>query len=95
MTYYANYTLLRLKHCLRRHVECTSRNEFERRFSRLLATFRATIGSVSTNIKNSGLLARIQDGDEENRAAPRKLRANYEQFCGCFGPQRKQIDVKV
>ena len=40
-------TLLRLKHCLRRHIERTARNEFKRRFSHFLATFRATIGSVS------------------------------------------------
>ena len=31
--------------------------------------------SVTTNIKNSGLLVRIQDDDEENSAARRKLRA--------------------
>ena len=31
--------------------------------------------SVTTNINNSGLLVRIQDGDEENSAARRKLRA--------------------
>ena len=65
MTYYANYTLLRLKHCLRRHIESTSRNEFERRFSPLLAPFRATIGSVSTN---SGLLEGIQDGRKQGSA---------------------------
>ena len=29
--------------------------------------------SVTTNIKNSGLLVRIQDGDEENSASRRKL----------------------
>ena len=40
-------TLLRLKHCLWRHIERTSRNEFKRRFSHFLATFRATIGSAS------------------------------------------------
>ena len=32
--------------------------------------------SNTTNIKNNGLLVRIQDGDEENSAAQRKLRAN-------------------
>ena len=81
MTYYANYTLLRLKHCLRRHVECTSRNEFERRFSPLLASFRATIGSVSTDIKNSGLLAGIQDGRKQGSATKIKgeLRAILRQ----------------
>ena len=68
MTYYANYTLLRLKHCLRPHIECTSRNEFERRFSPLLASFRAAIAWVSTNIKNSGVLARIQDGRKQGSA---------------------------
>ena len=31
--------------------------------------------SVTTNINNSGLLVRIQDGDEKNSAARRKLRA--------------------
>ena len=40
-------TLLRLKHCLRRHIQRTSRNEFKGRFSFFLATFRGTIGSVS------------------------------------------------
>ena len=71
-------TLLRLKHCLRRHIERTSRNEFKRRFSHFLARFRATIGSVSQQTLRAvhGLLARIQDGDKEIRAAPRKLRAN-------------------
>ena len=39
--------LLRVKHCLQRHIESTSRNELKRRFSYFLATFRATIGSVS------------------------------------------------
>ena len=69
--------LLRLKHCLRRHIESTSRNEFKRKVSHFLATFRATDRvSVTTNIKNSGLLVRIQDGDEENSAARQKLRAN-------------------
>ena len=32
--------------------------------------------SVTTNIKNSGLFVRIQDGDEENSAARRKLKVN-------------------
>ena len=32
--------------------------------------------SVTSNIKNSGLLVIIQDGDEENSAVRRKLRAN-------------------
>ena len=40
--------------------------------------------SVTTNIKNSGLLIRIQDGDEENSTARRKLRVLYW----------KQSDVK-
>ena len=50
--------------------------------------------SVTTNIKNSGLLVRIQDGDEENSSARRKLRANWGQFSGCLGPHWKQIEVK-
>ena len=32
--------------------------------------------SVTTNIKNSGLLVRIQDGNEVYTAAQRKLRSN-------------------
>ena len=70
-------TFLRLKHCLRRHIESTSSNEFKRRFSYSLATFPCYNWiSVTTNITNSGLLVRIQDGDEGNSAARRKLRAN-------------------
>ena len=43
------------------HAARAKTNEFKRRFSYFLATFRATTGSVSqqivtTNIKNSGLL---------------------------------------
>ena len=41
-------TLLRPKHCLRSHIESTSRNEFERRFLHFLANLRATMGSVSS-----------------------------------------------
>ena len=39
--------MLRLKHCLRRHIESTSRNEFKQRFPYFLGTFPATIGWVS------------------------------------------------
>ena len=40
--------------------------------------------SVTSNIKNSGLLVIIQDGDEENSAVRRKLRANrpFYRYCG-------------
>ena len=58
--------LLWLKHCLRRHIVSTSRNEFKRRFSpfsRHIPSYNWV--SVTTNIKNSGLLVRIQDGDEK------------------------------
>ena len=36
--------------------------------------------SVTTNIKDSGLILRIQDGDEENSAGRRNLRANKGKF---------------
>ena len=74
MTYYANYTLLRLKHCLRRHIEArhvTSSNEDFRLYSPLSVlqsgqcqqTLRTAVCSQEFKI-------------EENRAARRKLRAN-------------------
>ena len=70
-------TLLRLKHCLRPHIESTSCNKFKRRFSHFLATFRATIGSVLQQILRAVVDSeRIQDGDEENSAVQQKLRAN-------------------
>ena len=65
-------SLLRLKRCLQRHIESTLHNKFKQRFSHFLATFDATIiywVSVTTNIKNSGLLVRIQAGNKENSAA--------------------------
>ena len=45
-------------------VHVTSSNE-DFRISSPLSVLQS--GSVTTNIKSSGLLARIQDGDEENR----------------------------
>ena len=51
-------TLLRLKLCLRRHIESTSRNEFKRRFSYFLATFRATIGSMSQQTLRTAVYSR-------------------------------------
>ena len=48
-------TLLRLKHCLRHHVESTSRNEFKQRLSHFLATFCATIRSVALQTLRTGV----------------------------------------
>ena len=87
-------TLLGLKHCLRHFIENTSRNEFKRRFFVFSCHFPCYNRiSVTINIKNSGLLVRIQ-GNEEHSAAQRKLRVSLGQFCSCVGPHWKQIDVK-
>ena len=47
--------------------------------------------SVTTNIKNSGLLVSIQDGDEENSAAQRKLMA-WDQ-APHYGKKEKKIGI--
>ena len=87
-------TLLGLKHCLWHFIENTPRNEFKRRFFVFSCHFPCYNQiSVTTNIKNSGLLVRIQ-GKEEHSAAQRKLRVSLGQFCSCVGPHWKQIDVK-
>ena len=61
-------------------------------FSRQFSCYNRV--SVTTNMTNSGLLVRIQDGDEENSAVRRKLTVNKGQFCDCVGTHWKQIDVK-
>lgn len=79
--------LLRLKHCLQmpywswEHVM----NKFKRRFSHFLALIPCyNWDSASTNIKNSGLFIRIQDGNKVNSVVRWKFRANLRQFWGCI-----------
>ena len=63
--------LLRLKCCLRRHIESTLCKIFA--FSHHFPCYNQV--SVTTNIKDSSLLVRIQDSEKENSAAWWKLRA--------------------
>ena len=68
MTYYANQHVAKDDAILRaRHATWTKIFAFSRHFPSYNRV------SVTTNIKNSGLLVRIQDGDEENSASRRKL----------------------
>ena len=51
--------------------------------------------SVTTNINNSGLLVRIQGGDEENSAARRKLKGDVKgDFAAELDRTEKKIDAK-
>ena len=68
-------TLLRLKHCLRSCIKSTSHNEFKQRFTLFLATFRATIGSVSQQILRTAVFSK------EFKMATKKT-AQRDENCG-------------
>ena len=64
-------------------------------FCIILGTFRATIRSVSQTFKNSCLLVRVQDGDEEYSAAQQKLRVNYILIKGNFAATLDHTENKL
>ena len=83
MTYYANKHIAKVKILFRKPYW----EHFMKRVQMEIFTFYRHVPhynrvSVTTNIKNSSLLVRIQGGDEENSTERRELRG----FCGCIEP---------
>ena len=73
-------------------VESTSSTKFKQRFSHCLASFRATIESVSQQTLRKAVYS--QEFNKVNSVVGWKFRANLGQFCGRVRPHWKQIDVK-
>ena len=69
-----------------------SSTKFKQRFSPCLASFRATIESVSQQTLRTAVYS--QEFNKVNSVVRWKFRANLGQFCGRVRPHWKQIDVK-
>ena len=73
-------------------IESTSSTKFKQRFSHFLASFRATIESVSQQTLRTAVYS--QEFNKVNSVVQWKFRANLGQFWGRVRPHWKQIDVK-
>ena len=73
-------TLLRLKHCLRSHIESTSCNECKQRFSHFLATFFASIGLVSQQTLRTGFTCKNSRWRPRKQSSATKIKGELRAF---------------
>ena len=82
--------LLRLKHCLRHHIESTSLKGFKKNF-RIFSPYPVLQSGQYHNKDSEQRFSRKNDSDEENCVV---RQVSYKRFPGCDRTHCKQIDLK-